>query len=120
MCECGCGEFQPTAKFPAPDGKWYGVEIYASCDTCSTPFGVWVGLLGEHDDADSLPELPIGDGLPRGIPVVDRDKLELWLRFLENADFFAPDEIKEGFTDLVRKTEREWFNSLPAAEKTDD
>lgn len=58
MCECGCGEFRPIVKMPAPDG-WYAIEIYSGCEGCGTDWTLTIahikpGGAGRVDRGDEL------------------------------------------------------------------
>ena len=42
MGECGCGMDLTTYRLPAPDGKFYAVELYPGCVECSTGPAVYI------------------------------------------------------------------------------
>jgi hypothetical protein len=80
MGQCGCGEMNPTVKFPGPDEAIYALEIYSSCHYCSTSAGVVMYRFGADDP--------------------DRD---LWLDGVEEAKFlgYAADDPSGQFAVSV-------------------
>jgi hypothetical protein len=61
MRECGCGEFRPIVKMPAPDGAWYAIEVYPGCDNCGASWALTVARIAAadlHHDAETLAETP--------------------------------------------------------------
>lgn len=65
MGACGCGDYQPFAKFDGPPGFVYTLSFYTGCDDCDTPAGLIVTRFSEEEAKDwdvlDLPEAPWND-----------------------------------------------------------
>ena len=83
MGQCGCGDFQPMFKFPAPDGAWYAFEVYPGCGYCDNGPGVTIHRMSAQEseewDVPHLPDLPwhelgypnAGDVAEFAIPIIE-------------------------------------------------
>jgi len=88
MGSCGCAEVNGDFKLAGPDGTVYVLSVYSGCSECQSPAGVFIDRVevkeDEHGESycdsgfelDALPELSLGDGGLRGIPIVDPDILK--------------------------------------------
>lgn len=86
MCECGCGEFQPFARFPGPEGVMYTISAYLSVDCgCGNPAGVVITRLTtkvlkewgmSRREITRLPKLAFNERLHEfAIAIIGKDEL---------------------------------------------
>jgi len=79
MGECGCGDYNAFAKFPAPGGHAYVLQLYNGCEYCDTPAGVIIEHVRKPElvdrDWESLPTIDFFKNHELAIPVVDPQQL---------------------------------------------
>jgi hypothetical protein len=113
MGECGCGNFDATFRLPGPDKLTYVIQIYPSCNDCSTPVGLIVHRMTSEDlqlwDAEHLPELFFDKQWDdsAAIPIIHPEKLLGVLQELAGGDAAGEYEIDGFLQDHVPEAVRE-------------
>lgn len=129
MGTCGCSDTDLMFRFPGPEGVTYGVQIYPSCDYCSTPAGVDIHRFADDseeavwvENVPDAPWLPYDGEEPTNaimsIPVVDPEKLAeaMTAHYEESAAYdgdetsreIAEEDMRYALPDAVHKTLAEW------------
>lgn len=113
MGSCGCGDYRGDFKFKGPDGSWYVLALYPSCQYCDTPAGITLYKFNEKEmkewAADNLPEVNI-PYVGKGFEVIHpRRFLELLEKaeLCENGFEGIEEDFYSVFKDAVWETHRQ-------------
>ncbi len=89
MGACGCGEWDPSAKLPGPDGTFYVLQVYRGCEHCNADASVIITKMTPDELAlweSNVPDLeprwtsPDGAVVESVLPVVDVNDLATMLK----------------------------------------
>lgn len=115
MCECGCGDFRPVVKMPAPDG-WYAIEVYPGCEYCGASWALTVAHIkagatnrGDEMTLDETPEAVFDERMGEWHqPILDANVLRA--EFAKSVE--ADDEIDEDSTaaEIATYAFDDWVN----------